>query len=155
MATLVNAVRRLVTDEIARLPEFTTPDPVTAQMPEVRFGWKANWSAREKVFTSNVVFDHAPASMRATKTYRNEEAGFDLVLLVTGVSQTEEEVSDRLDVLGGAVEDWVPTHASWDGEVAGLIWLQIEGQGSQTAAFGGKGVLVERTYPFKYRARLT
>jgi hypothetical protein len=155
MGSLITAVRSLVVAGIAATPEFSTPDPETNQTPDVSFGWKANWQARERVFTTNVEFDHQPASMRATKTYRDENAGFDLTILISGISQTEEQASERALTLGAAVEDWCATHANWDGQVTGLNWLQISGRGTLTAAFGDKGVLVELTYPIVYRARLT
>jgi hypothetical protein len=155
MGSLITAVRSLVVAGIAATPEFSTPDPETNQTPDVSFGWKANWQAREKVWTGNAEFEHSTASLRATKTFRDEQATFELVLLISGISQTEEQVSDRMDVIGGAVEDWCATHANWDSQITGLLWVAIEGRGSQTALFNDKGVLLERIYPITYRARLT
>jgi len=155
MGSVITAVRQLVVAGLAGTAEFTTPDPATNQRPDVRFGWKANWTAREKVWTGNAEFDHSSASMRAAKTFRDEQATFELVLLISGLSQTEEQVSERMDVLGGAVEDWCATHANWNGAIDGLAWIAIEGRGSQTALFNDKGVLLERIYPITYRARLT
>lgn len=155
MGSLITAVRSLVVDGIAATTAFTTPDPTTHQKPDARFGWRADWKAREKVWTGNTEFTHSSASMRSGKTFRNEEATFELTLLIAGVGQTEEQVSQRMDVLGAAVEDWCAVHGNWDGQVVGLNWIAIEGHGSQTALFNDKGVLLERVYPITYRARLT
>lgn len=155
MGSLITAVRSLVVDGIGGTPEFNSPDPATNQTPDIRFGWRMDWKAREKVWTGNAEFEHSSASMRATKTYRDEQATFELTLLITGISQTEEQVSQRMDVLGGAVEDWCATHANWDGRVDGLVWVAIEGRGSQTALFTDKGLLLERVYPITYRGRVT
>lgn len=153
--SLVTAVRTLVLNGIKATPAFTTPDPTTKQKPDVRFGWKNGWTAREKVFTGAVEFNHKSASMRPDKTFRKEDATFELILHLAGLGQTEEQVSVRMDTLGLAIEDWVATHANWNGQVTGLNWVQIQGRGSQTPAFNDKGVLLERVYPINYNARLT
>lgn len=155
MASLITSVRNLVIDGIKATEAFQVPNPETKQYADARFGWRADWKAREKVFTGAVVFNHESASMRAGKTFRNEDATFELVLLIAGLGQTEEQVSERMDALGLAVEDWCATHANWAGQITGLNWIQIEGAGSQNPAFNDKGVLLERIYPINYNARLT
>lgn len=155
MASIITAVRSLVLAGLRSTTAFNVPDPVTKQKPDVQFGWKNDWKAREKVFTSNARFTHAPASMRAVKTFRNEDGGFDLVILIAGIAQDAETVCDRALALGETVEDWCATHANWQGQIPGLNWLQISGEGSLAEAYGDKGVLAELTYPITYQARLT
>lgn len=155
MGSILTSVRQLLVEGIADTAAFTTPDPTTNQTPDVRFGYKANWKAREKVFTGSAEFDHSTVALKAARTVRDEQATFELVLLVSGIGQTEEQVSDRMDVLGEAVEEWVAVHANWSGAIFGLKWITISGRGSQTCLFNDQGVLVERIYPITYNARLT
>jgi hypothetical protein len=147
MGSILVDVRKLLIDNLANLPEFTDA--------ETTFGYKVGSKRREKVWTQNARFTHAPANMRATKTFRDEQATFELVILVEGIAKTVEETSSRAMELGHAAEDWLATHASWEGEVTGLVWLQVEGDGALTEAFNDNGSIAELIYPISYRARLT
>lgn len=147
MGSILVEVRSLVTSSLRDLPEFADV--------ETTFGYKVGSKRREKCWTQNADFTHAPASMRAVKTFRQEDGSFDLVIFVEGIAKSVEETSTRAMDLGHAFEDWIATHASWEGAVEGLVWLQVEGDGSLTEAFNDKGSLAELRYPIKYRARLT
>lgn len=154
MGTLVVDTRALLVAGLSSLPDYIVAGP-TGQVPEVTFAYRVGSKKRERVWTQNARFHHEPASMRAAKTFRNETATFELVILIEGVGLDPETTSTRAVELGAAAEDWVAIHANWNGLVEGLNWLQIEGDGALTEAFNDKGSLAELVYPLAYRARLT
>ena len=146
-ASLLVSVRSLVIDAVAAMPEFADA--------EVSFGYKVGSKKRVKCWTGNAAFNHAPAGMRAVKSNRDENATFNLIIVVEGIGMTPEDTAAQALTLGLAVEDWAATHANGQGTVTGLNWLQIEGDGTLLEAFNDLGCVVELTYPFAYRARLT
>lgn len=147
MGTQIVAVRKLLIDNLSTLGEFATV--------ETTLGYKVGSKRRERCWTGNAKFTHTSASMRATKTFRDESGAFDLVILIEGIGLDAEATSARAVELGTEVEDWVATHANWDAALTGLNWVAIEGDGALVEAFNDKGSLAELTYPITYRARLT
>ena len=147
MGSLLVAVRSLVIDALADLPEFAEA--------EVTFGRKVGSKRREKVWTQDIRSTHTPAGHRAAKTFRDENATFDLYIDVEGIAQTVEQTTTRAFEMGHAAEDWIATHANWQGQVEGLNWLQIEGDLALIEAFNDLGSVSQLAYPIAFRARLT
>lgn len=147
MGSLLVEVRSFVISSLSSLPEF--------QDVETTFGYRVGSKRRERCWTQQARFNHEPAGMRATKTHRAEDAAFDLVILVEGIGKTAEWSCTRALEIGVAAEDWCATHANWTGQVEGLNWLQIQGDGALVDGFSDKASLAELTYPIRYQARLT
>ncbi len=152
MGTQLVAVRAGLIAALAALPEFA--DYETTYIP------MKGSKARKRCFTDRARMNHSPASMRATKTFRNEEGTFDLVLYIEGLGGEADPatLSDSLHDVGTAAEDFIATHANWDGDAlgtSGLNWLQVEGEGGFAEGWTDKGLAVSLTYPIAYRARLT
>jgi hypothetical protein len=147
MGSLLVAVRSLLTDALADLPEFADA--------ETTFGYKVGSKRREKCWTQNARFKHETAGLRPVKTFRNESGTFELVILIEGVALSVEETSTRAMELGHAAEDWVATKANWEGAITGLKWITVSGDGALAEAFNDKGSLAELTYPITFEARLT
>lgn len=147
MGSLLVAVRTLLIDGLNNLPEFADV--------EATFGYKVGSKRRERCWTQNALFSHKPASLRAVKTFRDEVGTFDLIILIEGIGKDVEWTSGRAMDIGHTVEDWVATHASWEGAIPGLKWLIADGDGALAEAFNDKGSLAELTYPLKFEARLT
>lgn len=154
MGSQIVAVRQLFVAGIAALPAITTEGP-TGQSVEVSFGYKVGSKRRERLWTQDARFNHKSASMRATKTFRDERGEFKAVLLVEGLGLSIEETSERALSVGTEVEDWCATHANWQGLVPGLNWLEIDGDGDLAEAFNDKGSVSQLTYQIRYQARLT
>lgn len=152
MGTQLVAVRAGLIAALADLPEFA--DFETTYIP------MKGSKARKRCFTDRARLNHSPASMRATKTYRDEAGTFDLVLYAEGYGADADPVtlSDALHDVGVAAEDFVATHTNWNGDAlgtSGLNWLQIEGEGGLAEGWTDNGLAVSLTYPISFRARLT
>jgi hypothetical protein len=152
MGTQLVAVRAGLIAALAELPAFA--DFETTYIP------MKGSKARNRCFTDRARMSHSSASMRATKTFRNEEGTFDLVLYSEGVGAAADPaaLSDALHDVGEAAEDFVATHANWNGDVlgtSGLNWLAVEGEGGFAEGWTDKGLAVSLTYPIKFQARLT
>ena len=155
MGTQLVAVRSAFVTALAALPAYTATGP-TGQKPEIEFGWKTGWKRRERVWTQRARFEHEPASMRATKTYRTETGYFDLMIFVHGVGLSQETTSTRVAALMVAAEDWVATHANWHSLVTGITEMQVVGEGQLDEALDDQGgALAQATVPIRYRCRLT
>ena len=155
MGSVLVAVRAGLIAALAELDEFE--------------GWECSYipkkgsKARNRCFTDRAEFSHDPASLRAAKTFRKEEGSFDLVLYAENVGANADPVamSEALQAVGEAAENWVAIHANWSNNALceGLNWLVVGGEG------GGRGRLSEQwadnglsialIYPINYRARLT
>lgn len=147
MGTKIAAVRSLLIDGVKDLPALAGV--------EATFGYKVNSKQRERVWTQNAVLDHQPASIRPTKTFRDENARFEVVVLVEGVNKTPEQTSVRAVEIGLEIEEWVAVHANWDGAITGVSGIKVQGGGSLTEAFNDKGSISELIYTVTYHARLT
>lgn len=157
MGTQLVAVRAALVDALGGLPEFSSPGP-TGQTPELSFGWRTGWTRREQVWTQRARFEHEPASMRATKTYRNEVGFFDLMIRVEGVGLSQQVTSERVVELMTAAEDFIATHANWnDGSIGtGLYELQVVGDGVLAEELDEQGGgRAQINVPIRYKARLT
>lgn len=147
MGTQIVAVRSLLVDGVSALP---TLDGV-----EVNLGYRVNSKKRERVWTQNAKFDHQPASMRAVKTFRDENGSFEVVVLIEGIGKDAEWTAGRAVEIGLEIEEWVAVHANWQGAIDGLSAVKVQGAGSLTEAFNDKGTLAELVYTITYQARLT
>jgi hypothetical protein len=155
MGTQLVAVRAALIDALGDLPEYGVEGP-TGQKPELSFGWRTGWTRRERVWTQRARFEHQPASMRATKTFRNEVGFFDLMIFVHGVGLSQEDTSTRAVELMVAAEDWVATHANWQSLVPGITEMLVVGDGELAEALDENGGgLAEVRIPIRYKARLT
>lgn len=156
MGTQLVAVRSALVAALAELPEYLAAGP-TGQTPEVSFGWRMNWTAREKVWTQRARFTHEPAGMRGGTTFRNETGEFDLMIAVNGVGVSIEDAFTRAVELFVAADDWVSYKPNWNNPVLvpGIYELQIVGDGEIPDAIGGDGAgLAEARIPILYRARI-
>jgi hypothetical protein len=157
MGTQLVAVRAALIEALAELPEYLAPGP-TGQTPELSFGWRTGWTRREQVWTQRARFEHEPASMRATKTYRNEVGYFDLMIRVEGVGLSQQVTSERVAELMAAAEDFIATHANWNtGSIGdGLYELQVVGDGVLAEELDEQGGgRAQINVPIRYKARLT
>ena len=158
MGTQIAAVRTALVEALAELPEYLAPGP-TGQVPEVSFGWRMNWQAREKVWTQRARFTHEPASMRATKTFRTETGYFDLLLFVNGVGLSQQVATERVVELAVAAEDWIATHANWQAPnliAPGVYEFLVVGDGQVAEGVSdGGAALAELTLPVRYKSQLT
>jgi hypothetical protein len=152
MGTQLVAVRAGLIAGLANLPELSAFETTYIPMKGSK--------ARNRCFTDRGRIGLASASMRATKTFRKEDGTFDLVLFMEGVGAGADPVSlsTAIHDAGTAAEDFVATHANWNGDVlgtTGLAWLAMEGEGGFAEGWTDKGLAVSLTYPITYRARLT
>jgi hypothetical protein len=152
MGTQLVAVRAGLIAALSALPEFS--DFETTYIP------MKGSKARKRCFTDRARLTHSPAGMRATKTHRDEAGTFDLVLYAEGYGEAADPVtlSTSLFEVGEAAEDFLATHANWNGDAlgtSGLVWLQVEGEGGFAEGWTDNGLAVSLTYPIAYRARLT
>jgi hypothetical protein len=157
MGTQLVAVRSALVAALAELPEYLAAGP-TGQTPELSFGWKSGWTRRERVWTQRARFEHEPASLRATKTFRNEVGYFDLMIFVHGQGLSQEVTSTRAAELMTAAEDFVATHANWHNNAlgVGITEVQVVGDGELKEALDEQGGgLAECRVPIRYKARLT
>lgn len=152
--SLIASVRDAVLTGLAAQTAFSTPD-AKGHKPLLSLGYPLGAKDREKVFTARARFSHTPASMKAGRTYRNEQGYFDLVITVEGVGESQDTTSARAITLGTAFEEYVADNRTLGGTVAGLNWLVVEGDGQLAEMFNDRGTLAELTYPLKYDARLT
>lgn len=144
--TLIVAVRKAVTDEIAALPELADA--------RVDMTWNAKAQQREQVFTTAAKFNHQPAAMRGSRNFRNEQGEFELVVLVTGVDQDMTTTATRAVELGTAIEEWVADHKS-DIGVDGLNWILVSGDGGLLELYDDRSTKAILSYSVTYEARLT
>jgi hypothetical protein len=158
MGTQLVAVRAALIDALGGLPEFSSPGP-TGQTPQLSFGLRSSWESRERVWTQRARFEHEPASMRSTKTYREEVGEFDLMIYVHCVGTSQQVTSERVVELMVAAEDWVATHANWqapDPLVPGLNVLLVTGNGVLAEELDEQGGgRAQINVPIRYKARLT
>lgn len=121
------------------------------------YAYKRGKEPRESVWTVDGVFNHVPASLRAGKTFRDEDATFGLRILVRGVSKPQEWTSARAVEIGAVVEDFVAIHGNWLNGALGVTvqTMTVEGAGELVEAFNDNGTLAELTLPIRYTARLT
>jgi hypothetical protein len=153
-STQIVQVRSTLITALAALSAYTTPD-AKGHKPLVSLGYPLGAKDREKVFTARARFTHAPASLKAGRTFRNETGFFDVVISVEGVGESQETTSTRAVTLGTALEEYVADNRTLAGAVTGLNWLVIDGDGQLVEMFNDRGTLAELTYPLKYDARLT
>ncbi len=123
----------------------------------VSYAYPRGPEKRETIYTSGGKFNHSSASLRATKTFRNEVGTFDVRVLVRGISLAQETTSARAIELGVVVEDFVATHVNWTNSALGVAiqTLTVDGDGELVEAFNDKGTLAELSIPIRYSARLT
>ena len=122
---------------------------------EVSFQWKADWQRRERIWTRNARFTHAPASMRSGRNFRSEVGMFEVAILVEGIGRNAEWSATRALVIGQVVEQYIADRKNNELAVAGLQTLTVSGDGSLTEMFNDQGTLAELSYPIQYTARLT
>lgn len=124
---------------------------------QVSYAYLRGPEKRECIYTSGGKFNHSNASLRATKTFRNEVGTFGLVVLVRGIKAAQETTSARALAIGAVVEDFVATHANWSNSALGVLiqTMTVEGDGELVEAFNDNGTLAELTIPIRYSARLT
>lgn len=152
MGTQLVAVRSGLIAALADLPAFAEFETTYIPMKGSK--------ARQRCFTDAARLNHSSASMRAAKTFRNEEGAFDLVLYSEGYGTAADpaSLSDALHDVGEAAEDFIATHANWNSDAlgtTGLNWLAVEGEGGFAEGWTDNGLAVSLTYPIAYRARLT
>lgn len=152
--TLILAVRQTLLDGLAELPAFTTPS-AKGHKPLVTLGFPLGKKDREKVFTARARFAHQPASLRAGRTFRNEQGQFELTVWIEGVGESQEWTTGRATTLGLAVEEYVADNRTLGGAVPGLNAIKVEGEGDLAELFNDRGTLAVLTYPIQYDARLT
>lgn len=149
MGTLLVAVRQGLVTALDALPSLNGV--------QATYAYKKGGEPRESLWTVDGRFTHAPASMRAGKTFRNEDATFGLRILVRGISKDQHWTSSRAIEIGAAVEDFVAIHANWLNGALGPVvqTMTVEGEGELAEAFNDRGTLAELTLPIRYTARLT
>lgn len=121
------------------------------------YAYKRGKEPRESAWTVDGRFTHEVASLRAAKTFRNEEGRFGLRILVRGIAAAQETTSARAMALGAIVEDYIAIHANWNNGALGVTvnTLTVEGDGELLEAYNDNGTLAELTLPIRYTARLT
>jgi hypothetical protein len=152
--TLLVAVRSTLLTGLGAQTAYTTAD-AKGHKPLLSLGYPLGAKDREKVFTARARFTHAPASLKAGRTFRNETGRFDLVITVEGVGESQATTSARAVALGTVLEEYVADNRTLGGTVTGLNWIVVEGDGQLQEMFADSGTLAELTYPLKYDARLT
>jgi len=145
--TKIVAVRAAVLTGIGGLTAF-------AAVPHVDLTWKKG--VREQAFTTRAAFRQEPASMKAGRTFRDEEGTFNLVILIQAVGKEKDAqwAAERAVTLGVAAEEWIADHRTTTG-VAGVNWVTVTGAGSLTELYGDRSSIAELIYPVRYTARLT
>src|SRR5262245_45563541 len=92
---------------------------------QVTYSWPGDDVAqRERVFTGRSQAEHAQASLRSGRRFRNEAATFDVLIQVESLNQTIEQTEQRAVALGLEVEECVADN-KYLGGVAGLNWAVV------------------------------
>jgi len=148
--TLIVAVRRAVMVGIAGLPEFFEADVMVSEK------WPLGEKQAEMAYTVDPTnFTHEPASLRAGRTFRNEVGTFHVEIRIEGIDKSPEETADRAIELGTAVEEFIADNRTLYGDIDGLNWVVVDGDGELVELFNERGSLTAIRYPIKYDARLT
>lgn len=132
-------------------------DLIGDESVSVTYGWQGagDDARREQVYTNRPRAEHQPASLKAGRTFRNEQMDFDIVVLVMDPSKRPEEVDDRVMELGQLVEEFIADNR--DGSalgITGLNWLIVTGFEMENRLMdSGSASLAQ--YTVRYDARLT
>lgn len=118
---------------------------------ECALSWNASSEAAERLYTRRATFDQKPASLRAGRTFRDEQGRFEVVIRVEGIGKDQATTSARAVALGTALEEWVADNRI----VSGVQDLRAEGRGELAELFNDLGTLALLSYTIAYRARLT
>jgi hypothetical protein len=148
--TLIVAVRRALMVGVAGLPEFFEDDVMVSEK------WPLGEKQAEMVYTVDPTnFAHTPASLKSGRTFRNEVGTFNVEIRIEGIDMSPEDTADRAVALGTAFEEFVADNQTLFGQIEGLNWVVVDGDGELVELFNEHGSLTAIRYPIKYDARLT
>lgn len=94
-----------------------------------------------------------PAGLKAGRTFYNEAAEFDVVVLVKDAHGTPAEVKARAQTLGREVAECVADNRTL-GALSGLKFAVVDRWDLRTL-YGQTGSIAELTFTIRYEARLT
>jgi hypothetical protein len=138
-------VRRWLVGALVDLPAFA--DAL------VEYSWREREGApRTRVFTHRATFSHAPAGMRSGRTFRNEDASFDVVILHASPDQEPEDVADEAMHYASLVEDLLAENRV--PPVDGVNWIGVRGECSASELVTDQGAVVEVVLRVGFDARL-
>lgn len=121
---------------------------------EVTYGYNFSSSARERIYTGRTNADTPPSSLRPGANFRNEQASFDLNVMVKFVGGNAYDADERLSAICDVLEDWISLRKSNQLGIDGLNWIRLDGyEGDYLQVDGGHASL--RTYSIKFDARIT
>lgn len=118
----------------------------------ITYGWRADTRERNQIFTQRSRGETPPASLKAGKKFRNEQARFSLVIHVHKVGASQEEADEDAIAFGLVVEDYFAENSSPG--VDGLNWWRVESyelDGGPT----DRASVSQLIYTILYDARLT
>lgn len=123
---------------------------------QVTYGWPGDDLAqRSRVFTNRARAAQAPTSLKAGRTFRDEDGSFDVVVQVLVVAGDAYDADSTAIGLGLVVEEYVADNrTSIVGTVPGLLYMTMSGWELRNL-YNDTGALTELTYTIAYRARLT
>lgn len=151
------AVRKAVIDGIKeRLDADSDFNGVTKRerKVEVTYGYRFDSSARERVYTGRTSAETPPAGLRAGANFRNEQATFDLNVMVRFVGGDAYDADERLSAICDEVEAFISLHKSNQLGIPGLNWIRLDGyEGDYVQIDNGHASI--RTYSIRFDARNT
>jgi hypothetical protein len=121
---------------------------------QISYAWPGDDAAEaERVFLGQARGQQEPASLKAGRTFRNENPEFDVLVQVVMPDGTAEEADTRALEIGLEVEETVADNKTLGG-VPGLNWA-VMARWELNYMYGGTGYLSEIVYTIAYNARLT
>lgn len=145
--SLIVAARKRARDGLANVFPGIPDDDVL-----VSYAWKPDAKDRYQIFTMRPRFEHAPASIRAGRLFRNEDGRFAVVVHVELPGSDMEAADEKAIEFGTRVEEWFADNR--DPGVAGIKWWLLEGA-EMSGGPTDRSSISQLIYTVNYDARLT
>lgn len=118
----------------------------------VTYAWDPKSTAMYQIFTMRARGDHAPASLKSGRTFRNEAARFDIGIHVAEIGGNVEDADEKAIEFGQIVEEFIATNRC--PPIPGMNWWVVESW-ELNGGPSDRAAISQLIYTVKYDARLT